>query len=289
MGAHSIDRARCELGRGRPQPVLLSDAEQARALFEPYSRRHPQSAAPPSAPSSRSSRRGSRRPRAPIYGKLDGDLAAALMGINAVKGVEIGAGFAAARSAARKMPTRCAWANDGKPRVFCPTMPAAFWAAFRPGQSIVALRGQADLVDPLPRDAPSTVRGRDRDQHQGAPRPLRRHPRGADRRGHGSVRDRRSLSASSRPDGRAAGVAVRPAPDSEVEEKCRQEHDPEKLQTFRIRSCDFEQILRSEIAIRCEAIARQPGKWTPGKCSITIKRVEEVLAGFAQGEIVASP
>ena len=33
---------------------------------------------------------------APIYGKLDADLAAALMGINAVKGVEIGDGFAAA-------------------------------------------------------------------------------------------------------------------------------------------------------------------------------------------------
>ncbi len=33
---------------------------------------------------------------APIYGKLDSDLAAALMSINAVKGVEIGAGFAAA-------------------------------------------------------------------------------------------------------------------------------------------------------------------------------------------------
>ncbi len=32
----------------------------------------------------------------PIYGKLDSDLAAAMMGINAVKGVEIGAGFAAA-------------------------------------------------------------------------------------------------------------------------------------------------------------------------------------------------
>jgi len=31
----------------------------------------------------------------PIYGKLDGELAAALMSINAVKGVEIGAGFAA--------------------------------------------------------------------------------------------------------------------------------------------------------------------------------------------------
>lgn len=33
---------------------------------------------------------------APIYGKLDADLAGALMGINAAKGVEIGAGFAAA-------------------------------------------------------------------------------------------------------------------------------------------------------------------------------------------------
>jgi len=33
---------------------------------------------------------------APIYGKLDGDLAAAMMSINAVKGVEIGAGFGSA-------------------------------------------------------------------------------------------------------------------------------------------------------------------------------------------------
>jgi chorismate synthase len=34
---------------------------------------------------------------APLYGKLDADLAAAMIGINAVKGVEIGDGFAAAR------------------------------------------------------------------------------------------------------------------------------------------------------------------------------------------------
>ena len=34
---------------------------------------------------------------APVYGKLDTDLAAAMMSINAVKGVEIGEGFAAAR------------------------------------------------------------------------------------------------------------------------------------------------------------------------------------------------
>ncbi len=34
---------------------------------------------------------------APVYAKLDGDLAAAMMSINAVKGIEIGAGFEAAR------------------------------------------------------------------------------------------------------------------------------------------------------------------------------------------------
>ena len=34
---------------------------------------------------------------APVYAKLDADLAGAMMGINAVKGVEIGTGFAAAR------------------------------------------------------------------------------------------------------------------------------------------------------------------------------------------------
>src|SRR5690606_3139661 len=33
---------------------------------------------------------------APIYGKLDQDIASAMMSINAVKGVEIGAGFGAA-------------------------------------------------------------------------------------------------------------------------------------------------------------------------------------------------
>ena len=45
---------------------------------------------------------------APVYGKLDADLAAAMMSINAVKGVEIGAGFAAAAlSRAKRTRTRC--------------------------------------------------------------------------------------------------------------------------------------------------------------------------------------
>ena len=42
----------------------------------------------------------------PVYGKLDADIAHAMMGINAVKGVEIGAGFARSRSAAPSTPTK---------------------------------------------------------------------------------------------------------------------------------------------------------------------------------------
>ena len=41
----------------------------------------------------------------PLYDKLDADIAYAMMGINAVKGVEIGAGFASSRSAARPTAT----------------------------------------------------------------------------------------------------------------------------------------------------------------------------------------
>jgi chorismate synthase len=53
---------------------------------------------------------------APVYGKLDGDLAGALMGINAVKGVEIGAGFAAASLSGEDNADEMRVGNDGQPR-----------------------------------------------------------------------------------------------------------------------------------------------------------------------------
>jgi chorismate synthase len=53
---------------------------------------------------------------APVYGKLDGDLAAAIMGINAVKGVEIGAGFGAAMLTGEENSDEIRIGNDGKPR-----------------------------------------------------------------------------------------------------------------------------------------------------------------------------
>jgi chorismate synthase len=51
---------------------------------------------------------------APIYGKLDADLAAAMMSINAVKGVEIGAGFAAASLSGEENADEMRPGNDGK-------------------------------------------------------------------------------------------------------------------------------------------------------------------------------
>ncbi len=52
---------------------------------------------------------------APIYAKLDSDLAAAMMSINAVKGVEIGDGFEAARLSGEENADRMRPGPDGKP------------------------------------------------------------------------------------------------------------------------------------------------------------------------------
>jgi chorismate synthase len=53
---------------------------------------------------------------APIYGKLDSDLASAMMSINAVKGVEIGAGFGAAVLTGEENADIMRAGNDGLPR-----------------------------------------------------------------------------------------------------------------------------------------------------------------------------
>lgn len=53
---------------------------------------------------------------APVYGKLDQDLASAMMSINAVKGVEIGDGFAAACLGGEENADEMRMGNDGLPR-----------------------------------------------------------------------------------------------------------------------------------------------------------------------------
>ena len=51
---------------------------------------------------------------APVYGKLDADLASAMMSINAVKGVEIGAGFSAVELSGEENADEMRMGNDGE-------------------------------------------------------------------------------------------------------------------------------------------------------------------------------
>ncbi len=74
---------------------------------------------------------------APIYGKLDQDLASALMSINAVKGVEIGAGMVAAELTGEENADEIRIGNDGRP-VFLSNNAGGILGGISSGQPIVA-------------------------------------------------------------------------------------------------------------------------------------------------------
>ena len=74
---------------------------------------------------------------APIYGKLDQDIAGALMSINAVKGVEIGDGFAAAALTGEANADEMRIGNDGEP-VFLANHAGGILGGISTGQQIIA-------------------------------------------------------------------------------------------------------------------------------------------------------
>ncbi len=74
---------------------------------------------------------------APIYGKLDADLAAALMSINAVKGVEIGEGFEAATLTGEANADEMRMGNDGRP-IFLANHAGGILGGISTGQPVVA-------------------------------------------------------------------------------------------------------------------------------------------------------
>ncbi|HEY1780531.1 MAG TPA: chorismate synthase [Roseiarcus sp.] len=74
---------------------------------------------------------------APIYGKLDAELAAAMMSINAVKGVEIGDGFGAAELSGEENADEMRWGNEGAPR-FLSNHAGGVLGGISTGQPIVA-------------------------------------------------------------------------------------------------------------------------------------------------------
>ena len=74
---------------------------------------------------------------APVYGKLDQDIAANLMSINAVKGVEIGNGFDAARITGEENADEMRVNKDGSPR-FLSNKAGGVLGGISSGQPVVA-------------------------------------------------------------------------------------------------------------------------------------------------------
>ena len=135
MGEHKIEPARWNWDEVERNPFFCPDAEQVR-VFEGYLddiRKRGSSVGAVIEVVAEGVPAGL---GAPVYGKLDGDLAAALMGINAVKGVEIGAGFAAAALSGEENADEMRMGNDGKP-VFLSNHAGGILGGISTGQPVV--------------------------------------------------------------------------------------------------------------------------------------------------------
>ncbi len=136
MGPHAIDRANWDWEQVAQNPFFCPDAKAA-AFYADYLdgiRKNGSSVGavievvaegvPPGW-------------GAPIYGKLDADIAAALMSINAVKGVEIGAGMGAAALTGEENADEMRLGNDGSIR-FSNNNAGGILGGISSGQPIVA-------------------------------------------------------------------------------------------------------------------------------------------------------
>ena len=136
MGAHAVDRARWDWSAVEANPFFCPDPVAAEAWEAELSAIRKAGSSiggvieivadgvPPGL-------------GAPIYGKLDADLAAALMSINAVKGVEIGEGFAAAALSGEENADEMRIGPDGGP-VFLSNHAGGVLGGISTGQPLVA-------------------------------------------------------------------------------------------------------------------------------------------------------
>ncbi|HSZ95809.1 MAG TPA: chorismate synthase [Bradyrhizobium sp.] len=112
MGPHKIDRGKWNWDEVAKNPFFCPDKDKA-AFFENYLDGIRKSGSSIGAVIEVVAEGVPAGWGAPIYGKLDADLAAAMMSINAVKGVEIGAGFAAAELSGEENADEMRMGNQG--------------------------------------------------------------------------------------------------------------------------------------------------------------------------------
>src|SRR5262249_34262741 len=155
MGPHRIDRAHWDWDEVERNPFFCPDAKKA-AVFADYLddvRKRGSSigavleivaaGVPPGL-------------GAPVYGHLDAALAAALMSINAVKGVESGAGFGAAELSGEENGDEMRAGNDGKP-IFLSNNAGGILGGISTGQPVVA-RFAVKATSSIPMSRPTIDR-----------------------------------------------------------------------------------------------------------------------------------
>ena len=112
MGPHKIDRANWDWDEVANNPFFCPDKDKV-AFFEDYLDGIRKSGSSIGAVLEIVAEGVPAGLGAPLYAKLDADLAAAMMSINAVKGVEIGAGFSAAELTGEQNADEMRSGNDG--------------------------------------------------------------------------------------------------------------------------------------------------------------------------------
>jgi chorismate synthase len=136
VGPHKIDRDRWDWDEIAHNPFFCPDAKAA-ALFEAYLDEIRKAGSSTGAVIEIIAEGVPVGWGAPIYGKLDSELASALMSINAVKGVEIGEGFAAAALTGETNADEMRMGNDGQP-IFLSNHAGGILGGISTGQPIVA-------------------------------------------------------------------------------------------------------------------------------------------------------
>ena len=136
MGPHKIDPTRFDWSEVDKNPFFCPDAKQAK-FFEEYLDGVRKSGSSIGAVIEVVAEGVPAGLGAPVYKKLDAELTSALMGINAVKGVEIGDGFATAAMNGEDNADEMRMGNENKP-VFLSNHAGGILGGISTGQPIVA-------------------------------------------------------------------------------------------------------------------------------------------------------
>ena len=136
MGPHKIDRTRWDWSEVNNNPFFCPDPEMAK-FYESYLDEIRKAGSSVGAVVEIIAENVPIGLGAPIYGKLDADIAAAFMSINAVKGVEIGAGFSSAALTGEENADEMRMGPDAQP-LFLANNAGGILGGISTGQPIIA-------------------------------------------------------------------------------------------------------------------------------------------------------